>query len=165
MREHDVPYLLVFGLRSAGRRCGEDERRHTIQRAKRPSTIWAIAIFHSPIRSKCFHWRKSPLKPKLSATRNVEITQRSICLLPFPARWQTDRSIRCLPYPYEGCGPRYADYEHQTSTLRLPKYRFTRIAGELRSLGANTTCGGDTVTNPSCGSRGSGGSCDDSRAP
>jgi hypothetical protein len=74
----------------------------------------------------------------------------------------TDRSIRCLPYPYEGCGPRYADYEHQTSTLRLPKYRFTRIAGELRSLGANTTCGGDTVTNPSCGS---GGSCDDSRAP
>ena len=56
------------------------------------------------------------------------------------------------------------DYEHQTSTLRLPEYRFPGIAGELRSLGANDhpTCGGDTVTNPSYGS---GGSRDDSRAP
>ena len=69
------------------------------------------------------------------------------------------------PYTYEGSGSRYADYEHQTSTLRLLEYRFPGIAGELRSLGANTTCGGDTVTNPSCGSGGSRGSCDDSRAP
>ena len=33
----------------------------------------------SPTRSRCSHWRKSSLKPMLSAIRNVEMTQRSIC--------------------------------------------------------------------------------------
>ena len=31
------------------------------------------------------------LKPLLSATWKVEMTQRSICLLDFPARWHADR--------------------------------------------------------------------------
>jgi hypothetical protein len=38
-----------------------------------------------------YPWRKSPLKPRLSATRNVETTQRSIGLPFFPARSQTER--------------------------------------------------------------------------
>jgi hypothetical protein len=37
----------------------------------------------SPIRRSSCHWRMSPLKPSFSATRNVEMTQRSICLPDF----------------------------------------------------------------------------------
>ena len=45
----------------------------------------------SPIRSRCSHCRNSPLNPMLSATGNLEMTHRSICLPRFPARWQADR--------------------------------------------------------------------------
>ena len=45
----------------------------------------------SSIRSKSSHWRKSPLNPKLSATRKVEIRHRSICLPDFPAVSQVRR--------------------------------------------------------------------------
>jgi quercetin dioxygenase-like cupin family protein len=38
---------------------------------------------------KFLHWRKSPLKPILLATRRLEMTYRSICLPLFPARNQS----------------------------------------------------------------------------
>ena len=38
--------------------------------------------------SAASYWRKSPLKPMLSATRKVEMTHRSICLPDFLAVWQ-----------------------------------------------------------------------------
>jgi hypothetical protein len=38
----------------------------------------------SPTRNRCSHWRNSPLNPMLSATRNVEMRHRSICLPPLP---------------------------------------------------------------------------------
>ena len=49
--------------------------------------------FQTPIRRMCSHWRNSSLKP-LSATWNVEMTQRSICLPDLPARSHTDRYSR-----------------------------------------------------------------------
>ena len=48
------------------------------------------ASLQSPIRSKCSHCRKSPLKPRLSATWKLEMTHRSIGLPLFP-----DRRIYC----------------------------------------------------------------------
>src|SRR6476619_5356773 len=39
--------------------------------------------FQSATRKKCSHWRNSPLKPMLSATRKVAMTHRSISLLDF----------------------------------------------------------------------------------
>jgi hypothetical protein len=49
----------------------------TAQRIRR------IAKSQSPIRNNSSQCRNSPLKPMLSAIRNVEITQRSISLLGF----------------------------------------------------------------------------------
>ena len=43
------------------------------------------ADHYSPTRNKCSHWRKSPLKPMLSAIRKLEMTHRSICLPDLPA--------------------------------------------------------------------------------
>ena len=44
------------------------------------------ADHYSPTRNKCSHWRKSPLKPMLSAIRKLEIIARSACRSCLPVR-------------------------------------------------------------------------------
>lgn len=51
----------------------------------RSRPLSAVANSQSPVRIRCSHCRKSPLNSRLSAARNVEIMQRSICFPSFPA--------------------------------------------------------------------------------
>ena len=60
----------------------------TAQRIRR------IAKSQSPIRNNSSQCRNSPLKPMLSATRNIEITQRPIALPLFAAHSHAHRNSR-----------------------------------------------------------------------
>jgi CDGSH iron-sulfur domain-containing protein 3 len=49
--------------------------------------------FQSPIRSKCSHWRKSPLNSMLLASWKVEMTHRSICFAGLPGSFARSTSL------------------------------------------------------------------------
>ena len=93
--------------------CGKVSRDFPLNMAK--IGIASAKRDQSPIRSRCSHWRNSPLKPMLSAIWKLAMTQRSICLPDF-RRFRRFAGIR-------GCFRQLA--QRQTYLFFLPSARAT----------------------------------------
>ena len=97
----------------------------------------------SPISKRCSHWRKSPLKPMLSATRKLAMTHRSISSLDFGsvAVWGEG-----LAWP---CPPTWRDPGAMTSPLLARNLHFIRsvndalpwVHGSIGESRADVVCG------------------------
>jgi hypothetical protein len=78
-----APWLLFLAFHGVmvKRRTTCFESQSMDEAATRTLTIRGIAKSQSPTRSRCSHWRNSPLKPTLSSILKLAMTHRSISSL------------------------------------------------------------------------------------